>query len=181
MLFQTGVLCTIPKRQFTGLDIPVGGMQLLPLSDERWIVKNAGTKDISVKIDPEDFIAESREDNNEFSTSLRCYDYQDDEFRINLAYLKPTYSSSIESNSYLTSYAVDGNYGTRWSSAFNDPQDFVVNLQGMYTIYNIRIHWETAYSSSYNIQVSTDSINWQNLISVYPAHAVIYDGWTNVN
>src|SRR5918999_1786927 len=41
---------------------------------------------------------------------------------------KPVTASSTESAAYPASAAVDGNTGTRWSSAFSDPQWIQVDL-----------------------------------------------------
>ncbi|MGC8803434.1 MAG: discoidin domain-containing protein, partial [Bacteroidales bacterium] len=41
---------------------------------------------------------------------------------------KPTTVSSTESAAYPGSAVVDGNMGTRWSSAFSDPQWIYVDL-----------------------------------------------------
>ena len=53
---------------------------------------------------------------------------------VNLALNKPVTVSSVENASYPGTNAVDGNPGTRWSSAFSDPQWIYVDLQATYNI-----------------------------------------------
>src|SRR2546430_8867829 len=46
----------------------------------------------------------------------------------NIAQGKTATASSTENASFPAAYAVDGNTGTRWSSAFSDPQWLEVDL-----------------------------------------------------
>jgi hypothetical protein len=80
--------------------------------------------------------------------------------QVNLALNKPVTASSMESASYPGSNAVDGNTGTRWSSSFSDPQWIYVDLQATYNITRVKLNWEAAYGKSYQIQVSSDAVNW---------------------
>jgi len=68
----------------------------------------------------------------------------------NLALNQPATASSAENASFPASAAVDGNTGTRWSSAFSDPQWLEVEL----------LTWETAYATAFQIQVSPDGTTW---------------------
>jgi hypothetical protein len=52
----------------------------------------------------------------------------------------------------------------RWASAWSDPQWIYVDLQSTYNINEVDLYWESAYASSYQIQVSADATNW---ISIY--------------
>ncbi|MBP5318969.1 MAG: discoidin domain-containing protein [Paludibacteraceae bacterium] len=79
----------------------------------------------------------------------------------NLALNKPAYSSS--GNAAL---AVDGNPGSRWESAFSDPQWLYVDLQGVYQLTSMEILWETASAKDYDIQVSNDGTNWVSILEV---------------
>ena len=45
----------------------------------------------------------------------------------------------------------DGNEGTRWESSFSDPQTWQVDLGSVQTFNTIRILWEGAYSSTFQI------------------------------
>ena len=80
---------------------------------------------------------------------------------VNLALLKTATASSVESDLYPPSYAVDGNSGTRWSSQFSDPQWLKVDLGAVYNIDHVSILWETAYAKEFEVLVSTDGANWQ--------------------
>jgi len=74
----------------------------------------------------------------------------------NLALNQPATTSSTENASFPASAAVDGNTGTRWSSAFSDPQWLEVDLGSSQAICQVVLTWETAYATAFQIQVSTD-------------------------
>ncbi|GHO42416.1 discoidin domain-containing protein [Ktedonospora formicarum] len=78
---------------------------------------------------------------------------------------KPATASSSESAAVGATLAVDGNLGTRWSSAFSDPQWLQVDLGSTATVTQVILNWEAAYGTSYQIQVSTDGTNWSNIYS----------------
>ncbi len=77
----------------------------------------------------------------------------------NLALNKATESSSVY-NSNTSSYAIDGDVGTRWESESEDPQWITIDLGAVYSIDSVILVWEGAYASKYMIQVSSDSIYW---------------------
>ncbi|MFD6889661.1 discoidin domain-containing protein [Streptomyces sp. NPDC059957] len=64
---------------------------------------------------------------------------------------------------YSPASAVDGNAGTRWSSAFSDPQWIQVDLGSAATISRVSLNWEAAYAKAFQIQVSDDAANWTTL------------------
>jgi Beta-glucanase/Beta-glucan synthetase len=78
---------------------------------------------------------------------------------------KPATASSTESAAFPASAAVDGNMGTRWSSAFSDPQWLQVDLGSSATLTQVVLNWEAAYATAYQIQVSNDATNWSNVYS----------------
>jgi mannan endo-1,4-beta-mannosidase len=85
----------------------------------------------------------------------------------NLAKGKPVTVSSNESgSSNVAANAVDGNYGSRWSSAYSNNQWIRVDLGARYNINRVKISWEDAYATSYRIEVSPDGTNWSTLRSV---------------
>jgi|GEM_PF-542833 len=86
---------------------------------------------------------------------------------INLALGKPTIVSSTESANYAGSNAVDGNTTTRWSSAYTDPQYFIVDLGSAQTVASVVLKWETAYARQFQIQTSTDNVSWTTVYSNY--------------
>jgi hypothetical protein len=70
--------------------------------------------------------------------------------------------------------AVDGNAATRWTSERSDPQWIYVDLGARYVINRVKLVWEAAYGSSYQIQVSDDATNWTTIYAT-----TIGDGGTD--
>jgi hypothetical protein len=68
---------------------------------------------------------------------------------------RPATASSMENGSLGAGNAVDGNPGTRWSSAFSDPQWIQVDLGATATIDQVVLRWEAAYARAFRIQVAT--------------------------
>src|SRR6202000_3299606 len=83
----------------------------------------------------------------------------------NTALNQPTTASSTENAGTPAADATDGNLGTRWSSAFSDPQWLDVALGSAKTICQVTLNWETAYAKSFQIQVSNDNTNWTTIYS----------------
>ena len=83
----------------------------------------------------------------------------------NLALNQPTTASSVQSATFPASAATDGNLGTRWSSAFSDPQWLEVDLGSTRTICKVGLAWETAYATAFQIQTSTDGSTWTTIYS----------------
>ncbi|MFK3980535.1 DUF1996 domain-containing protein [Micromonospora sp. NPDC050397] len=81
---------------------------------------------------------------------------------ITLSQGRPATASSVE-GAYAASAAVDGNAGTRWSSAFSDPQWIQVDLGSARPISRVALNWEAAYASDFRIQTSTDATNWTTI------------------
>jgi hypothetical protein len=77
----------------------------------------------------------------------------------------PATASSLENATFPASAAVDGNTGTRWSSAFSDPQWIQVDLGSTATISQVVLDWETAYATAFQIQTSPDGTNWTTIYS----------------
>ncbi|HVQ97027.1 MAG TPA: ThuA domain-containing protein [Mycobacteriales bacterium] len=82
-----------------------------------------------------------------------------------LAQGRPATSSSVENASFPAGNAVDGNAGTRWSSAFADPQWISVDLGSTRQISRVRLNWEAAFGRAYQVQVSNDNTNWTTITS----------------
>ncbi|MEY9911225.1 hypothetical protein ABIA35_007477 [Catenulispora sp. MAP12-49] len=78
---------------------------------------------------------------------------------------KPATASSVENAGTPAADAVDGNTGTRWSSAFSDPQWLEVDLGQASTISQVVIQWETASAKAYQIQTSNDGSTWTSIYS----------------
>jgi len=77
----------------------------------------------------------------------------------------PATASSLENASFPASAAVDGNTGTRWSSAFSDPQWLEVDLGASQTICEVTLDWEAAYATAFQIQTSPDGTTWTTIYS----------------
>jgi beta-glucanase (GH16 family) len=77
----------------------------------------------------------------------------------------PATASSTENASFPASAAVDGNTGTRWSSAFSDPQWIQVDLGAVHTIKQVNLNWEAAYGRAFQIQTSNDGSSWSTIYS----------------
>jgi hypothetical protein len=83
----------------------------------------------------------------------------------NAALNQPATASSTQSASYPAADAVDGNTGTRWSSAFSDPQWLQVDLGSSKNICQVTLQWEAAYATAFQIQTSNDATNWTSIYS----------------
>lgn len=90
---------------------------------------------------------------------------------------KPATASSVQDDwaGYSADKAVDGDLGTRWSSAWSDPQWLRVDLQQDASVDRVELVWEGAYSSAYQVQVSDDASAWRTLYSTTQG-----DGGTDV-
>ncbi|MEN3304339.1 MAG: hypothetical protein V7603_541 [Micromonosporaceae bacterium] len=76
---------------------------------------------------------------------------------------KPVTASSTENAGTPVTAAVDGDTGTRWSSAFNDPQWIQVDLGAPATISRVVLNWEAAYATAFQLQVSDDGAAWTTI------------------
>jgi len=85
----------------------------------------------------------------------------------NLALGRPATASSQESASLAPQYAVDGNPGTRWSSAHSDNHWIQVDLGSSRALSKVRLNWEAAYSTSYQVLTSTNGSTWTEAYSTF--------------
>ncbi|GAA2632605.1 hypothetical protein GCM10010399_76180 [Dactylosporangium fulvum] len=65
----------------------------------------------------------------------------------------------------LPSYAVDGNYNTRWASEWVATAWIQVDLGSKQTFNKVFLAWEAAYATGYQIQTSDDGNNWTTIWS----------------
>src|SRR5215475_2487791 len=77
---------------------------------------------------------------------------------------RPAVASSVE-GPFAAANAVDGNAGTRWSSAFTNNEWIYVDLGSTATISRVVLNWETAYGSGYQIQVSNNATTWTTIFT----------------
>src|ERR1043166_2693632 len=74
----------------------------------------------------------------------------------NLSQGKTATASSTENAGTPASPAVDGDTGTRRSTAFSDPQSLPGALGQSATIASVVLSWEAAYATAFQIQASPD-------------------------
>ncbi|MFB7373110.1 discoidin domain-containing protein [Streptomyces sp. NPDC056222] len=78
---------------------------------------------------------------------------------------KPVIASSQENGGTAAAGAVDGDLGTRWSSAFSDPQWLQVDLGAPVALERVELRWEAAYATAYRIETSVDGATWSTVHS----------------
>ncbi|OEJ97231.1 discoidin domain-containing protein [Streptomyces thermolilacinus] len=78
---------------------------------------------------------------------------------------RPVTASSQEHAGTPASAAVDGDTGTRWSSAFSDPQWIRVDLGTTATISQVELRWEAAHAKAYRIETSRNGTDWTTAYS----------------
>ncbi len=81
----------------------------------------------------------------------------------NLALHKTCTASSEDGGSdYTVDKATDGLIYTRWVSKITSPQYITVDLGAAYSLCEVIVHWLANVSSSFNVQLSYDNINWED-------------------
>ncbi|GAA3227845.1 discoidin domain-containing protein [Dactylosporangium siamense] len=80
-----------------------------------------------------------------------------------LALGRPATASSVEGEAYAPRFAVDGDLGTRWSSAFSDPQWISVDLGRLWLVTRVVLRWEVAYGVECDLAVSADGTTWRTV------------------
>ncbi|GAA4575203.1 discoidin domain-containing protein [Planotetraspora kaengkrachanensis] len=84
----------------------------------------------------------------------------------NAALGRPATASSSEGAGTPASAAFDGDAtGTRWASAYSDPQWLQVDLGSAQQICRVVLVWETAHATAFRIQTSADGSNWTDIYS----------------
>ena len=85
--------------------------------------------------------------------------------QINVALNKQVVASVGNTGGFSASEAVDGNTESRWGTPAEDgPHWIYVDLGAVYNISQIKIDWEAAKASAYEIQTSNDATNWTKQI-----------------
>ena len=100
---------------------------------------------------------------------------------INLALNRPATASGSENDGTTASKAVDGKTDTRWSSRFQDNEWIAVDLGKCYRLTNIRLIWENAYATAYDIELSDDGENYHVAKSITGAKGGTQDIDIRVN
>lgn len=75
----------------------------------------------------------------------------------NLALGKQVTASSKQDTAYTI---VDGDYTSSWQAAEENDEWIQIDLGSAKAINTVKINWETAFASKYNIQISTDGSTW---------------------
>lgn len=83
----------------------------------------------------------------------------------NLALQRPVTASSTETVNFPASNAVDGSYGSRWSSAYVDPSWIQVDFGSVKAVNRVVLRWEAAFGRGYQIQLSPDAATWTTVFS----------------
>ncbi|MEU4565239.1 discoidin domain-containing protein [Micromonospora sp. NPDC023956] len=78
---------------------------------------------------------------------------------------RPATASSTENAGTPAGAAVDGDTGTRWSSAAGDPQWLQVDLGSRATLSQVTLVWEAAHARAFQIQTSDDGSTWTTVWS----------------
>lgn len=102
--------------------------------------------------------------NHKGTKTLDGFLYLKEEFtdNPNLALSQPVTASTTLTPASL---GVDGDINTRWSAENEDNQWYQVDLQRVYSINTIIIRWEAAYASEFEVEVSTDNVNFTSIYS----------------
>ncbi len=150
--------------EFSGTLGP-GGMVLVcgnsgPADTSTWTADSVGSYDVVAQVDPDNTIGECVEGNNSYSTAFRVYPA----LRPNLALFKSVSVTSVERGGLEGQYAVDGDLGTRWSSAYTDPQVLTVDLGARFFLDDVVLYWETAYAREYYLKVADGSGPWVDVL-----------------
>ncbi|MEA3462538.1 MAG: GH116 family glycosyl hydrolase, partial [Bacteroidota bacterium] len=80
-------------------------------------------------------------------------------FEIKAPINKIAVASSVEGPGFEADKAIDGDFSTRWSSEFSDPQWIYIDFGESKTFSTVTLDWEAAYGKAYEIQVSDDAEN----------------------
>jgi beta-glucosidase len=75
-------------------------------------------------------------------------------------------ASSVQSASYPASNAIDGNFSTRWSSQFSDPQWIQIDFGSTQSISDVTLYWQNSYAKAYQLQISNDATSWTTIATV---------------
>lgn len=78
----------------------------------------------------------------------------------NLALTGVASASSSDGYGGGASAVNDNNSATRWASEWSDNQWLTIDLLDVYAISSVRLFWESAYASEYDIETSLDGSTW---------------------
>ncbi len=102
-----------------------------------------------------------------------------DEKSQNFALSATVSASSTETGSNPLKNINDGNSGSRWSSEYRDNQSVTFDLGSVKSVSTIKIFWEVAAASDFEILTSTDGKKWTTVFE--ESDNVIADDWGTYN
>jgi hypothetical protein len=102
-----------------------------------------------------------------FSTSVFTTTIDMKSTTYNMALRKTSAASSYPFTGFEPNKAFDGDSGTRWASAYNDPEWIGADLYRPMKVWKIVLNWESSstFDDQYRIEYSNDSVNWSTAFS----------------
>lgn len=94
---------------------------------------------------------------------------------VNLALGKPTTCSGSENGGTSSDKATDGLLDTRWSSRFRDGEWLSIDLMKEYMVNRVKLYWEAAYATHFDIQLSTDGVEYTTVYTATNAQGGTQD------
>ena len=85
--------------------------------------------------------------------------------------------ASATASSGNAAAAIDGNEGTRWESAQTDDETYTLDMGQLRVFNTVKIKWEGAYCSQFELTYSTDGVAYQPL---YTETALASAGWQEI-
>ena len=137
----------------------------LPLGDTQRFTVSAINQFGITEIESSEYYEATALGDHQFIVSLggftdTAYIHVVDFADLNLALGKPTTCSGSENGGTSSDKATDGLLDTRWSSRFQDGEWLVINLQNTYAVNRVKLYWEAAYATHFDIQLSTDGVQY---------------------
>ena len=127
---QTAPAATGPFTTIFSTSTGAGGIQTIPVTGSGRFVRMNGTVRAT-----------------QFGYSLW-------EFQVFGTFAATTCGTTNAALNHPASAAFDGSTTTRWSSAFSDPQWLQVDLGGTATVCQVRLTWEAAFATAFQLQTA---------------------------
>jgi beta-glucosidase-like glycosyl hydrolase len=93
----------------------------------------------------------------------------------NLALGKPTIASTTQTPANSPSMVNDGNLTSRWESQYTANEWIYVDLGTAMEITRVKLTWEAAYATGYQIQVSNNASTWTNIYTTTTGNGAVDD------
>ena len=151
---------SISDTLFAGGAILIGADE--GLESAYWVPSTEKSFTITAIIDANNEIEEWIESNNVTLSSIEVASSDKTE-QNNLCFEKPVEVSSLESDDYPAENLVDGDFSSRWSSEFSDPQYLLIDLEDEYYLDVMALSWEASHSSEYVLETSKDKTIWDEV------------------